>query len=425
VKELTWVGELPGAWTAKPLRAVADYVVSNVDKASADEEIPIRLCNYSDVYNNEFITLALEFMQGTATEAEIARFALRVDDVVITKDSETWDDIGVPALVRESAADLVCGYHLALIRPRKPVLLGEFLFRCLQARPIRIQLELAANGVTRFGVPKSDIGAMRLPVPPVPQQQAIVDYLARETIRLDALLVAKQRLLRLLAEKRQAIITMAVTRGLDPHVPMKSTGVEWVPKVPQHWTATKASRLFRQRKRLGFPGHTVLSVYRDYGVIERSTRDDNANRIPDDLDKYQLVETGDLVINKMKAWQGSLGIAEMTGITSPDYVVFTPIHRELPRFMHFLLRNRLLTTIYLSMSNGIRTSQWRLEPERFGTLPLFLPPIDEQKAIVAHIDAEIGRTDRLLVATKSSITLLNERRAALIAAAVTGQIQIN
>ena len=161
---LAWTGELPDNWETKPLRSAADYVVSNVDKVTDDDEIPIRLCNYTDVYNNEFITLALDFMQATASEAEISKFRVAVDDVIITKDSESWDDIGVPALVRETAGDLVCGYHLALLRPLKQKMDGAFLFRCLQAKPVRVQLELATNGVTRFGIPKSEIGTMRLPV---------------------------------------------------------------------------------------------------------------------------------------------------------------------------------------------------------------------------------------------------------------------
>lgn len=261
-------------------------------------------------------------------------------------------------------------------------------------------------------------------LPPAPQQRAIADYLDREMARLDALVAVKERMLGLLAEKRIALITSAVTRGINPSADMTDTGVEWLRRVPQHWRQAKIGRLFRQTKRLGFADLTVLSVYRDYGVIERATRDDNANRVPDDLEKYQLVESGDLVINKMKAWQGSLGIAGLNGITSPDYVVFSPLHRELPLFLHYLLRNSLLITVYHSMSNGIRTNQWRLEPDRFATIKLFLPPVEEQRAIVAHIDEQTARLNAMIAASEASVALLRERRAALIAAAVTGQIDV-
>ena len=236
---LAWTDQLPDNWEAKPLRSAAEYVVSNVDKVPDDDEVPVRLCNYTDVYNNESITLAIDLMHATASEAEIAKFGLEVDDVLITKDSESWDDIGVPALVRETAGDLVCGYHLALLRPLKHKMDGAFLFHCLQAKPVQAQLELAANGVTRFGIPKSEIGTIRLPVPPLPQLRAIADYLDRETARLDALVAAKVRVLDLLAEKRQTLITRAVTRGLHSHVQLRESGISWLGKIPAHWTVKR------------------------------------------------------------------------------------------------------------------------------------------------------------------------------------------
>jgi type I restriction enzyme S subunit len=216
VNHLQWRACLPNDWYAKPLRAVADYSVSNVDKIPAEDEVPVRLCNYSDVYNNEFINLDVDFMQATATTDEIRKFRLAVGDVIITKDSESWDDIGVAALVRETADDLVCGYHLAIIRPRTDRMTGAFIFRCLQAKPVRVQIELAASdGVTRFGVPKSAIGGLWLPTPPLPKQRAIADYLDRETARLDALIAAKECWLGLLAEKRQALIAHTVIRRVS------------------------------------------------------------------------------------------------------------------------------------------------------------------------------------------------------------------
>ena len=233
MSHLGWVNSLPESWQVKPLRATTDYVVSNVDKSSLDLELPVRLCNYTNVYHNDFITMDLEFMQATATKDEIEKFGLQVGDVVITKDSEAWDDIGVPALVRETSNDLVCGYHLALLRPRPHQLTGAFLLRCLQAKPICTQLQLAASGVTRFGLAKSEIGAVRLPVPPLSKQHAIADYLDREAARLDAFVEEKERLVDLLAEKRRAFVTRAVTHGLDPKVPLRDSGIPWLGKIPR------------------------------------------------------------------------------------------------------------------------------------------------------------------------------------------------
>jgi type I restriction enzyme, S subunit len=344
-------------------------------------------------------------------------------DVVVAKITPCFEN-GKGALVSGMLGGVGFGTtELHVLTPASD-LDGRFLYFITASAPFRRLGEASMTGAAgQKRVPEEFVRDYRIPVLPLPQQRVIADYLDRETARLDALVAAKERVLGLLAEKRRALITHAVTRGLDDRAPMRDTGVEWLPRVPQHWTSSKIGRLFRQVKRLGFPDLVVLSVYRDFGVIERSSRDDNANRVPEDLDKYQLVEVSDLVINKMKAWQGSLGISAFQGITSPDYVVFRPLHREDPRFLHLLLRNQLLTTVYLSMSNGIRTGQWRLEPDRFVDLGVLLPPFDEQRAIVAYIEAESAKLDALRLATERTIALLRERRSSLIAAAVTGQTE--
>lgn len=421
----TGLERLPSSWRIVPLKAVASYEVSNVDKHSHSDELPVRLCNYTDVYKNDRITLDMDLMRATATEDEISKFHLEVDDVVITKDSETWNDIAVPALIAETDDDLVCGYHLAILRAMPHVLSGKYLMRAVQSRPVALQLELASTGVTRCGLPKGAIGSAKIPLPDLPTQRRITSYLDRETARIDALVAEKERMLALLEQKRAALISRVVTRGLNPKAPTKPTGFEWLPTIPAHWRLAKMGRLFSQVKRLGFPDEEVLSVYREYGVVIRSDRDDNANRVPEDLSKYQLVRKGDLVINKMKAWQGSLGISDYDGITSPDYVVFTPQHQENPLFLHLLLRVDRMKAVYHSMSNGIRTNQWRIEPDRFLSFHLYLPPLDEQQEIVAQVKTQTEKSRSLGNVLRDSVALLKERRSALITAAVTGKISVN
>jgi type I restriction enzyme S subunit len=226
---------IPEGWALKPLKAVAQYVVSNVDKVPDETEEPIRLCNYTDVYKNEFIRSSMAFMYSTATQREIERFQLRDGGVIITKDSEAWEDIAVPALVVESADDLVCGYHLAILRPLSDQLDGRFLFRCLQSKAIRLPLELASTGVTRFGLPIDEIGRLQLPIPPRREQRRIAEYLDRETAEIDTLIAEKERMLALLDEKRAALVTRAVTRGLDSKVKLKPSGLDWLGDVPAHW----------------------------------------------------------------------------------------------------------------------------------------------------------------------------------------------
>ena len=210
-----WLGDVPEHWDVKRLKTSANYWVSNVDKVPSDEELPIRLCNYTDVYYNDYITPDMPFMETTATAEEIKRFGLKIGDILITKDSEEWNDIAVPALVRESTNDMVCGYHLAMIRPMANKMSGEFLLRTFQSGAVNQQFQLAASGVTRYGLPKSSIGEAWLPVPPLPEQQAIAAYLDRATSRIDALIAKVETAMERLQEYRTALISAAVTGKID------------------------------------------------------------------------------------------------------------------------------------------------------------------------------------------------------------------
>lgn len=421
---LTWRETIPEKWQVVPLRAAANITVSNVDKIPVDNELPVRLCNYTDVYHNEFITSELTFMRGTATPTEIKRFGLQVGDVAITKDSESWEDIGIPALVNQTTDDLVCGYHLAILRPQADTLDGRFLFRCLQAKNIRIQLELVANGITRFGIPKDGIGKLSLPLPPLAQQRAIADFLDRETARLDALLAAKGRWLQLLAEKRRAFITRAVTRGLNPAAPMRDSELGWLDEIPAHWQTNRNAFLFRERDERGYPDLPLLEVSINSGVVLREFSDDKIEGVAADFNSYKVARKGDVAFNKMRMWQGAVGITPTDGLVSPDYTVATPLEGLLASYVEHLFRTSVFSAECCRNSHGIVWDRLRLYWDGFRDIRIPVPPIDEQREIVARIASETARLDALRAATERTIHLLKERRASLIAAAVTGKLAI-
>ena len=428
---LDWASNLPMPWDAKPLRAVAAYTVSNVDKVPADGEVPVRLCNYSDVYNNEFIALELDFMRATATEVEIEKFGLQIGDVVITKDSESWDDIGVPALVKETASDLVCGYHLAILRPRKSLLDGSFLFRCLQAKPVRLQLELAANGVTRFGISKADIGTMTVPVPPLPHQRVIADYLDRETARLDALVAAKEQALGLLAEKRRALITRAVTRGLDPHVPLRDSGLSWLAEIPAHWHVVHLKRVLAN---MDYGLSESVDVSGSIAVLRmgdlRNGEIDYTNiGFIDDVDEALLLHRDDLIFNRTNSLDQIGKVAIFRGnleypVTFASYLVRLRCNAKATAEFLNLLLNSSHVVAWARSEALPAIGQVNLNPNRYAYLPVALPPVGEQQTIATHVTTETAKLDALRAATERTIVLLKERRAALIAAAVTGQIGV-
>lgn len=210
-----WLGDIPEHWDVRRLRNVASMLVSNVDKHTIEGEVPVRLCNYVDVYKHERITDALSFMRASATREELVRFRLELNDVLITKDSETWKDIGVPSLVEHTAADLVCGYHLALLRPHQGILSGPYLLRALQSVGVARQLHVEANGVTRFGLSHAAIKSVSLPHPPTTEQTAIVQYLDEATSSIARAISDSQSEILLLNEYRIRLISEIVTGKLD------------------------------------------------------------------------------------------------------------------------------------------------------------------------------------------------------------------
>ena len=416
--------KLPSSWRMVPLKAVATYEVSNVDKHSHDDEIPVRLCNYTDVYKNERIVLNMELMQATATQDEISKFHLEVEDVVITKDSETWNDIAVPALITETADDLVCGYHLAILRSDPEILSGRFLFRAIQSRHVALQLELASTGVTRCGLPKGAIGSAKIPIPPISSQLAIADFLESETDRIDELVKAKESMLQLLEQKRAAMISRAVTRGLDPKAQTKPSGHDWLGAVPEHWKIERGKNLFSVRDERSADGEEeLLTVSHITGVTSRAEKEVNMFKA-DDMTGYKRCMKGDFATNTLWAWMGAMGISPLDGIVSPDYHVYTSKGQILPEFMELLCRSKPFVAEVIRWSKGVWSSRLRLYPENFFEIRFPVPPKNEQEEIVAAITAYKEKTTELANALVESIKLLKERRSALITAAVTGQITI-
>ena len=204
-----------------------------------------------------------------------------------------------------------------------------------------------------------------------------------------------------------------------PYPEYASTSVDWLNEIPSHWRMKPLWSLFRRIKRTGYESERLLSIYRDYGVIPKDSRDDNHNRASEDLSTYQLVEPGDLAINKMKAWQGSVGISGHRGIVSPAYFIFKADHKENSRYIHHLMRCNRYIAGYQSISKGIRVNQWDLDPDKHARMPVVLPPSHEQQAIVDFLDRETARIDTLVAKKTRFIELLKEKRQAVITKAVT------
>ena len=388
-----------------PLWAIADCRPSSIDKKSVDGDPAVRLCNYTDVYYNRHIDSEMELMEATAPADQIERLRVLPGDVLMTKDSESPDDIGIPSLIRTATPDMVCGYHLSLLRPLAGTLDPRYLYWFLESRLAKDHWSTHAFGVTRFSLTSPTVWGLPVVAWNLGQQIRIADFLDREISEIDAMDAELEILVRQLDERRGVLSASTFAELFKgPTVPL--------------WS------ILRPEKEQGHPEEQVLSVYRDYGVILKDSRDDNLNRTPDDVSAYQLVRPGDVVINKMKAWQGSLGVSPHRGIVSPDYQVARPVSDVSADYLHAVLRCPIMVPQYRVRSRGVRPAQWRLYWEDFANLRVPVPQAAEQGRIAERLRKESAEIDEMIAAAQRLKALLAERRTTLITEVVTGRKEV-
>lgn len=194
------------------------------------------------------------------------------------------------------------------------------------------------------------------------------------------------------------------------------TGVEWLPTLPPGWALRPLWSMFERVKDVDHPDERMLSVFRDHGVVSKDSRE-NLNQTAENRSIYQLVHPGWLVTNRMKAWQGSVGISPLRGIVSGHYICFAPKHREDQRYLNWMFRSAPYTHAYALMSRGVRIGQVEIDNDEYRQLPVLLPPLDVQRQIADYLDRETARIDTLIDEQHRLIEMLDERRLAVISAA--------
>lgn len=421
---IEWLEEIPEHWKIKRLRFVADYKNSNVDKKSYEDQSKVRLCNYTDVYYNEFIKNDMDFMVATASKSEIETMSLLIGDVIMTKDSEDPSDIGIPTIVAEELDNVVCGYHLTIISSGK-VGTNRFIHRVIQSDISKFYFKVMSPGMTRYGLNQNSIGNTIIPLPNLSEQKAIANFLDRETIRIDSLIKEKEKFISLLKEKHLVLINHVITKGLDSTAKMKDSGVDWIGETPKHWNIKKVKHIFEIRKRIsGEEGYPVLSITQQ-GIKVKDTIT-GKGQLSMDYSKYQFVEVGDFAMNHMDLLTGYVDLSKFHGVTSPDYRVFSLIDSEsVDRYYLYLMQIGYKNKIFFGLGQGVANiGRWRLQTDSFNNFNIPYPDKTEQQKIVDYLDDQIIKINGLVKETRSSIELLKEHCTALISAAVTGKIDV-
>ncbi|HET8657264.1 MAG TPA: restriction endonuclease subunit S, partial [Longimicrobiaceae bacterium] len=408
--EVEWanaLSPLPEGWHLVRLKYIAEITNSNVDKKTYEDGIPVRLCNYTDVYYREFITSDLDLMRATATEAEIERFSLRPGDVIITKDSEAWDDIAIPAVVTEELHGVVCGYHLAILRPRSGMVDGRFLFRALQSSGVREQFHVSAKGITRYGLSQHHIEDALIPVPPLGEQRRLADFLDRKTARIDTLIQKKQALIDLLREQRTALINRAVTRGLDPDVPMKDSGIEWLGSMPAHWEVKRVGYLCDMLTGFAFPSAEFgfdgesggVPLVRGDNVTTGHLRWGARARYWSDVSPYErfLLADGDVVIGMDGSRVGN-NYALITSADLPLLLVQRVMRLRPVHVSPALLYHNIGTSFFKDYVNTVKSDPAipHISPKDIHDFKIAVPPPEEQRSLATYLEKATRRIGRLI-----------------------------
>ncbi len=400
----TKVGDIPKDWNLDKLRKNAIVLFSNVDKHIHEDEIPVFLCNYQDVYYHDYINSAIPFSAGSVKPSEFHKFQLHKGDVIITKDSEDRKDIAVPAYVIEEIPNLICGYHLAILRPNESRLDGIFLSFLLQSHNINHYFQKLANGVTRFGLTADSIKNALIPVPPLPEQQKIAEILST----WDLAISTTNSLIEELKLRNKGLAQQLLTGKKR----LKGFEGEWEEQHLEHY--------FNERKETNYPELPLLSVG-EIGVYPQieSNKKDTSN---ENKSKYKRICPGDIGYNTMRMWQGRSALSSLEGIVSPAYTIVTPKKNADAHFFAYLFKLDEIIHKFFRKSQGLVSDTLNCKFKDFKIVQVLTPPsIDEQKAITKVLQ----KADNELKLHQQQLDTLKEQKKGLMQKLLTGKIRVN
>ncbi|MEI6674504.1 MAG: restriction endonuclease subunit S [Verrucomicrobiota bacterium] len=403
-----WLGEVPEHWEVKPLKVVAsfnDEVLS--ETFGADEEI-----EYVDIGSVSFsggIERTETMLFGNAPSR--ARRKVRDGDVIA---STVRTYLKAIAPVIDPPSNMIVSTGFAVIRPGLGMVhhFGKF---SLQTNYFVDAVISRSTGVSYPAINASEMAGISITLPPVSEQTRIAAFLDAETAKIDELVAEQRRLMDLLKEKRQAVISHAVTKGLNPNARMKHSGIEWLGEVPEHWDVERGRFLYQKLEIPPGIEDGVVTAFRDGQVTLRANRRTEGFTFAVLEVGYQRVRVGDLVIHGMDAFAGAIGVSESTGKCTPEYSVLTPARPGIDnRYFAMILRLMAQRNFVFVICPSVRERAPRFRFEAFKDVPLPVPPIEEQQEIMLLIESVEEETRSLTAEAQRAIDLLQERRSALI-----------
>lgn len=399
---IAWIGEIPEGWKYRTVGALTKIRTgdSNTQDAEPYGSYPFYVRSPVIKRSNSFT------FDGTGVLM-------------------SGDGAGAGRIFHIVSGKFCCHQRVYFIQPKETVELKPyFLYYWLVAL-----FSLYIKG----GSAKSTVDSVRLPMiksfpiflPPLEEQQRIADYLDQKCAEIEQAIISAEQAIQEYGAYKQSLIFQATTKGLDPSVPLKDSGIAWIGEIPAGWGVGRLKSMLSLSRVINKSDAKVLSLYRDYGIIPKDSRNDNHNVTSLDTTKYKFVEVGDFVINKMKAWQGSMALSTYEGIVSPAYHVLKFVSSRIePRYAHMILRTKPYAQEWDRLSTGLRVGQWDLHVEDFLNTRLPLPPLDEQQRIADYLDQKCAEIERAIEAKKAIIKDLKLYKQSLIFEVTTGKKEV-
>jgi type I restriction enzyme S subunit len=429
-----WLQQVPEHWEVKCARAVGVFSSSGIDKKLVEGEQSVQMFNYLDVYKStdKILRHSNELMWTTTPAEKVVDHAVVEGDILLTPSSETEDDIGHAARVSDVPKNVVFSYHLVRFRTGK-LADSAYLTYSFNAALIRSYFESVCTGTTRMVLVREDFKNAPIALPPLAEQTAIAAFLDRETGKIDELVAEQRRLMELLKEKRRAVISHAVTRGLNPAAPLKPSGIEWLGDVPKHWEVKPLKYLMsltsggtpRKENLAYWDGTVPWASSKDLKPAELFDTQDHITQKALDDGAAELVPAGTIltvVRGMILLHTFPVVVARVPMAINQDLKAILPTAGVNADFLAWLLRGASAEVLSRTDEAGHGTKVLRLESWLAMYVPV--PPPEEQTLIVANIIKRLAELDALTAEAQRAIDLLQERRTALISAGVTGQIDV-
>lgn len=286
---------------------------------------------------------------------------------------------------------------------------------------------LGGDGV-RSALNSSDMGSFAIPFPDDETQHKIAKYIDLQKVKVDSLIANVQAQIEKLKAYKQSLITEIVTKGLDPSVPMKDSGVEWIGEIPKHWGVTRIKNLFDLRNERNDEADlskvNLISLYTDLGVVQHSDIVETTGNRAVTAEGYKFVHKNDIVVNIILCWMGAVGMSNYNGVTSPAYDIYSPKDGTLSEYYHYLFRTQRFNGECYRYGRGIMLMRWRTYSTEFRSIDIPCPTYDEQVAIIAHLKSKCNQIDQLIAIKQKKIDKLNEYKKSLIYEYVTGKKEV-